>query len=84
MKTQALAPHAAIETSTPNQPPKGQTQMNRISFLIRKLANTAPKAALLAIIAVGSFVLSPNGLCRLLVLPTGGYAIRGPRANSDV
>ena len=85
MKTQALAPHAAIETSTPNQPPKGQTQMNRISFLIRKLANTAPKAALLAIIAVGSFVLSPMAFagCSFSPQAVTRYAAPGQTVTSD-
>ena len=85
MKTQALAPHAAIETSTPNQPPKGQTQMNRISFLIRKLANTAPKAALLAIIAVSSFVLSPMAFagCSFSPQAVTRYAAPGQTVTSD-
>lgn len=59
MKTQAIVPNTVIETSTLNQQRREQTQVNRISFLIRKLANSAPKAALLAVVAVGLFVLSP-------------------------
>ena len=85
MKTQAIAPKTGIETSTPNQQPKGQTQMNRISFLIRKLANTAPKAALLAIIAVGSFVLSPMAFAGCSFSPSAVtlYATPGQSVSSN-
>jgi hypothetical protein len=85
MKTQAIAPKTGIETSTPNQQPKGQTQMNRISFLIRKLANTAPKAALLAIIAVGSFVLSPMAFAGCSFSPSAVtlYATPGQSVTSS-
>jgi outer membrane protein assembly factor BamB len=37
MKTQAIAPTTAVETSTFNQQPKGQTQMNRLSSLMGQL-----------------------------------------------
>jgi hypothetical protein len=59
MKTQAVALITGIETSTPDQRPKGKTQMNRISTIMWKLVSIAPKAALLVIVVLGSLAASP-------------------------
>lgn len=59
--------------------------MNRISFLIRKVASTAPKAALLAIVAVGSFVLSPMAFAACSFSPSAVtlYATPGESVSSN-
>jgi hypothetical protein len=54
-----IAATTTIETSTSKQQLKGRTPMKRIGFLLRKLASTAPKVSLLAIVAAGLFALSP-------------------------
>ncbi len=59
MNSQTIALNAGIETSTPNQRPKGETQMNRINSVIGKLASIAAKASLLVIVVVGSLAASP-------------------------
>ena len=82
MKTQAIARNTQVFKLQPQT--NDRSQMFGINSLLRKLANTAPKAALLAVIAVGSFVLSPMAFAGCSFSPSAVtlYATPGQSVSS--